>query len=546
MRFNAIFSATSMPRTPILVKKHYSFTFTKFTLLSSLLALGACNTGIKDLPTIEDIETPITWSADTQPQLQVKKTDQKNDSVKPTKEVENGWLKKFKDPDLEQYAQKALQKNPDLLGSAARLKSAIKQVNITGSNLWPSVSANLNQNRTTVKGQTLSGTNPINDTDGIDDDLSGVNLDGIDAADIEEQTSSVTTQIRTVRATLNISWEADVWGKLSQRKKASAYTAKAQAELFKYAELSLVANVSRAWYNLTANKLQLDLAHQRLDSFKNTASLIEENYKGGISSALDVYLSRSDVQQQIASLSDARFNYIQTLRAFKTLIGEYPDTNLEFTAKLPELTESPSIGLPAQLLTRRPDIKASQLSYQAEIASAKAAQRDLYPSINFTGSIGDSRDSFNQLFDGENLIRQFISDLTLPIFASGSLRSLRDQALHSAESAYANLLSTTLTAFEEVENSLSQEALLREQKNAIKEAVQLAENGLELALDRYKLGIENYNTVLESQRRVFDSKQNEINIRNALLQNRIGLHLALGGDFSDDVDRILPTVSKAK
>ena len=78
----------------------------------------------------------------------------------------------------------------------------------------------------------------------------------------------------------------------------------------------------------------------------------------------------------------------------------------------------------------------------------------------------------------------------------------------------------------------------------------MAENGLELALDRYKLGIENYNTVLESQRRVFDSKQNEINIRNALLQNRIGLHLALGGDFSDDVDdtqlQSLPTIQKAK
>ena len=314
--------------------------------------------------------------------------------------------------------------------------------------------------------------------------------------------------------------------------------------------MSLVANVSRAWYNLITNKLQLDLAHQRLDSFKGTASLIEENYQNGISSALDVYLSRSDVKQQIASLSDARYDYIETLRAFKTLLGEYPDTNLEFTAKLPELNGQVPTGLPAQLLTRRPDVKASQLSYKAEIATAKAAQRDLYPSINFTGSIGDSRDTFNELFDGDNLIRTFVSDLTAPIFASGSLRSLRDQALFSAESAYASLLTTTLTAFEEVENSLSREISLREQKTAIQESVGLAENGLELALDSYQLGTANYNTVLESQRRVFDSKENEINIRNALLQNRVSIHLALGGDFSDDQNRDpianLPSVRKGK
>jgi len=314
--------------------------------------------------------------------------------------------------------------------------------------------------------------------------------------------------------------------------------------------LTLVANTGRAWYNLVTSKLQLDLAHQRLDSFKETSSLIESNYKAGLSTALDVYSSRSAVQQEKVTLSNARFTYVQTLRAFKRLLGEYPSTDLEFTAHLPDLEDSPPVGLPAQLLTRRPDIIASQLTYKAQIASAKALQRDLYPRLNFSGSIGDNRDTLSELFDGDNLIRTFISDLTLPIFASGSLRSLRDQAVYSAESAYANLLTTTLTAFEEVENALSQETFLRDQKIATQEGVALSENALEIALDRYKLGIESYTTVLDSQRTVFNSKQNEINIRNALLQNRINLHLALGGGFSDDIDpnplKSLPTLVNKK
>lgn len=485
-------------------RKIKQFPVIRTVSLCVLLCLGACQSPIKELQKSDSIKVPEHWQTDKQPEI---KPNTSNDTSK-VEAVKGGWLKTFNDNELNHYVDIALKNNPDLLDSASQLKSAIKQVTITGASIWPSLSANLNKSGSDIEGQ------------------------------------NITTQTRTVRSTIDIAWEADVWGKLTQRKKAAAYSAKAQAELFKFAELSLVANVSRAWYNLITNKLQLDLAHQRLDSFKSTATLIDENYKSGINSALDVYLSRSDVQQQVASLSDARFDYIQSLRAFKTLLGQYPDTHLEFSASLPELKQSVPAGLPAQLLARRPDIKASQLNYQSEIASAKATQRDLYPSINFSGSIGDSRDSFNQLFDGDNLIRSFVSDLTAPLFAAGALRSLRDQALYSAESAYANLLTTTLTAFEEVENSLSLEISLKEQKTALQEAVSFAENGLELALDRYKLGIENYNTVLESQRRVFDSKQSELNVRNALLQNRIAIHLALGGDFDDQGDsiKILPSI----
>ena len=531
-------------------KRKHSVSFKKITPIVILLSLSGCNSHIKHLPEISDMNIPEEWQTPTEPktvenvetEAVIEKVVNEPVPVKEVKKVENGWLKSFNDTELNQYVNIALKNNPDLLSSAADLKSAIDQVNITGSSLWPSVSYNFNRSKTTIDGNAVTTFDDGNDLN------TDTNTDFDNTTETFDTSSSLSTEVRTVQTTLDISWEADIWGKLTQRKKAAAYSAKAQGELFKYAELSLVANVSRAWYNLVTNKLQLDLAHQRLDSFKNTTSIIEQNYKSGISSALDVYLSRSDVQGQVASLSQARFDYVETLRAFKTLLGQYPDNNLEFNAKLPQLENSVPTGLPAQLLTRRPDIKASQLSYKSQIANAKAAQRDLYPVINFRGSIGDSRDTFNELFDGENLIRTFISDLTAPIFASGALRSARDQAVYEAESAYADLLTTTLTAFEEVENSLSRETSLREQKTAIQSTVSLSENALELALDRYKLGLENYNTVLESQRRVFDSKENEINIRNALLQNRIGIHLALGGDFSDEDGRdpleSLPEVKK--
>jgi len=489
------------------------------------LILAGCASQIKELPSEADVELPEKWEviiterdADTnlEPAIEIEAEVSEPEpevvaevTTVVEESVHDGWLSSFDDEDLNKYVQAALDNNPDLLASAATLKTAIEGVTINGANLWPSVSANVRRNDT----------------------------------DVEED--GVSTEVRTVTGTLNVSWEADIWGKLTQRRKAAVYSALAQSELYKASELSLVANVTRAWYNLVANKLQLDLAYQRLDSFKSTLDLIEENYQRGLRSALDVYSSRTDVQTQISSLADTKYSYIESLRAFKTLLGDYPDTDLEFTATLPDLLEPIPVGLPAELLTRRPDIKASQLQYESQIATAKAANRDRYPSINFTGTLSDSRDSFNKLFDDNNMVLSLVTGVAQPIFQAGALKSREQQAIYQAESAYASLVRTTLNAFEEVENTLSREGTLIEQRDALREAVSFAENGLELALNRYQSGIETYTTVLESQRRLFDSKRSEINIRNAILQNRISAHLALGGDFSEiprEADEDLPTI----
>ncbi|MFT5608960.1 MAG: multidrug efflux system outer membrane protein [Parvicella sp.] len=502
----------------------------RWAIPALILLASGCATQIKELPNKVEVALPETW------QVQIEHLDDKTPAATTEPEivaVQGGWLNTFNDQYLNKYVQEAINNNPDLLSSAAQLKSAIEQVRISGASLWPSIRTGLSGNRTEVTGA-AGGVSVIN----------GVGVGGDPNA-----TGSVTTEVRTVSASLDISWEADIWGKLTQRKKSAAYDALAQGELFKAAELSLVANVSRAWYNLVTNKLQVNLANQRLESFERTANLIDENYKRGLRSALDVYLSRTDVQLQISALAAAQFDYQQSLRTFKNLLGQYPNTDLEIEAKLPELAESVPFGLPAQLLTRRPDIKARQLQYKSSIANAKAANRDRYPTISFSGSIGDSRDKFDSLFENDNMVMTLIAGIAQPVFQAGALKSREQQAVYQAESSYAALVKTTLDAFQDVEDSLSRENTLQNQHHAIKEAVKFAQGGLDLALDRYQSGIENYTTVLESQRRLFGSMRDEINLRNALVQNRVGIHLALGGDFSSiearDPTNNLPSIRKS-
>lgn len=460
-------------------------------MLIIFVGLHGCASSVKHLPEQAEIELPQQW------QVTAQQAREEQHAAK-AQAVQNNWLNSFENAELNKYVQIALDNNPDLIASATQLKSAIEQSKISGAALWPQVNAGLDSSRT------------------------------------ESKSNSVSTTVRTVSAALEVSWEADIWGKLTHRKRASTLDAKAQSEQFKAAELSLVGNVARSWFNLITSKLQLDLANKRVDSFIRTASIIEDSYKSGLRSALDVYLSRSDVQLQQASLTDRRFQYLQSLRAFHTLLGQYPDSSLEFTSELPRFTSPIPSGLPAQLLKRRPDLVAAQLSYDAQISRAKAANRDRFPSLSWRGSIGDSREEFDALFEGDSLLTSMVAGLTLPIFQAGTLKSRENQAVLSAEAAYANLIKTALSAFEEVENGLSQEDALSERHKAINQAVDYAKSGLDLALDQYQSGIVNYNTVLQAQRRLYDSLENELNLRNALLQNRISLHLALGGSFTQD------------
>jgi len=164
--------------------------FKKITVLSALLTLSACNTSIKNLPKISEIPTPETWQVDIEPEIKAENKNKENAQFETinsktvaTQNIENAWLKNFKDPALDKYVAKAIQNNPNLLSVAAQLKSAVKQINITGASLWPIVSSNLHSNRTTVEGQVLSPTNSINDNDGVDDGVDGVNLDGLGQED---------------------------------------------------------------------------------------------------------------------------------------------------------------------------------------------------------------------------------------------------------------------------------------------------------------------------------------------------------------------------
>ncbi|WP_250655783.1 efflux transporter outer membrane subunit [Alkalimarinus coralli] len=413
------------------------------------------------------------------------------------------WINDFNDPQLEQLIQQALANNHDLKASAARVEAALAQARIVGADLNPSIDGNLGAQR--------QRTNP-------------------------EQNGTVNPSYNSsLSLTADISWEADLWGRLSNRAKAATLDFEVSEAEWRATQLSLSASVARSWFNLTEAQLQLNLVEQRLRNLSDNLITIEEDFKLGLRDALDVYLARADVAGERARIAKRQAAVLDAKRTLEILLGEYPEGLINSSQKLTPLSTPIPSGLPSALLQRRPDLMASQKQLESANLLAAAAHADRFPRLTLTGSLGTRSDELNNLVSSDYLIWSIFSGLSAPLFDSGRLKAEEERAVANIKLAEANYNQALLSAFQEVEAGLINETLLKAQENALKKAVEESIAAENLAFDQYQSGLLEFITVLESQRRSFDAQSAEIEVRNQRLQNRINLYLALGGAFVEEV-----------
>ena len=414
----------------------------------------------------------------------------------------SAWIKDFNDPQLETLIQQALTNNHDLRASAARVEAAFAQARIVGADLNPSINGSIDAQR----GRSNS-------------DSSG----------------SVSNDYNTnLGVGVDVSWEIDLWGRLSSRASAATLDFEVSEAEWQAAQLSLAASVARSWFNLTESQLQLKLVEQRLSNLSDNLITIEEDFKLGLRDALDVYLARADVAGERARIANRRSNVMNARRTLEILLGQYPEGLIKSTQALTPLSTPIPSGLPSELLQRRPDLIARQKQLESTNQLAAAAHADRFPRLTLTGGVGTSSNELNNLVSSDYLVWSVFGGLTAPIFDSGRLEAEEERAVANIKFAEANYNQALLTAFKEVEEGLINETLLKDQESALKTASEESIAAEDLAFDQYQNGLQEFITVLESQRRSFDAQSTEIEVRNQRLQNRINLYLALGGAFIDD------------
>ena len=411
-----------------------------------------------------------------------------------------GWLADFNSTALNGLVHEAITNNPDLRVTAARLKIAQADVEIAGADRLPKLTATALASRT--KRNSASGF----------------------------RISS--SRNNRFSPTLDLAWELDVWGRLADTRSVALFDAEeAEANLLA-AQLSLAANTAKGWFNVAESELQVDLAKQTYQSYTNNLAVLEEGFQAGLTKALDVRLMRTSVRNAENALQLRLRERDGTRRSLEVLLGRYPKNGIPKNESLPTINKSIPVGLPAQLLIRRPDLVAAQRNYLAAYRRTSAAKKDRLPQIRLTSSYGTSSDELKDVLDINNNIWSLAANLTKPILDGGKIRSQIDRAKAQQEEARYNYVQVALQAFAEVETALAAENYLTKQETALLASVTEALEAENLAMDDYTAGLADIVTVLESQRRVFDAKRSLIDLQNLRLQNRVDLYLALGGEFS--------------
>lgn len=460
----------------------------KFRPISLLLAaslLVSCVSVPDTEPLSSELAIPATWStAHTLP------------ADEPT-----GWLESFQDPRLESLLYAAWENNPSLQIAAARLNQALAEARVTRADRLPTADLGLNAAR-----QKINNFGP-------------------------QSTGGV--RFENYELSLNLSWEVDLWGRLRDQSEAALAEVQANEADLAAAQLSLTAQVTKAWFQLIEAGLQLELAETTARTYQNNLDSLETRFQNGLSTGLELRLQRRQTASAQAEVSQYQRQVDQSTKALEILIGDYPSGELDSAhPSLPELPPAIPAGLPVDLLTRRPDLIAAERRLAAAEKTVSASEKARLPRISLTASGGTSSEDFDNLLDGDFAVWSLAGNLVQPIFQGGRIRaniarnaSLRDQAA-------ADYIDTALQAFYEVETTLAAERFLRAQVDALSTAAEEADAAQGLAQDRYARGTTEFIDYLNTQREGAAIRSQLAATRRLLLENRIDLYLALGGPLS--------------
>lgn len=408
-------------------------------------------------------------------------------------DIGQNWLHTFSDPQLETLVSESAENNYVLKQERERLYSAEQAVRLSRSNRYPALDVSLGGARRSTESSA-----------GVSESFD-IGVDG--------------------------RWNVDIWRQLSKQQQATELALAAQRARLQSVERDIAATTAQQYFDVIEARQLLEVASRRLSNANESRDIVASGYRQGLNDALDLYLARNQVERERANFASQEQALLEAVADLQLSLARYPDGNMPIESKLPVLVDALPTGLPSELLTRRPDVQEAWLNLLATDAELAAAHKARFPSLSIVGSSSRTTDAFSELLDGGASAWSLAFSLTQPLFDAGRLAALEEQAAARVRIAEQQYLDLVYRAFADVENSISRTASLEQRYDALLEAEKNSRAALELALEQYQRGLVPYTTVLESQRQAFDAEATVVQLTNQRLQNRIGLHLALGGEF---------------
>ncbi len=409
------------------------------------------------------------------------------------------WWTTLGDTDLSALVERAVTGNLDLQRAQARIREARARRGIAEAGLFPSLD--------------LGGSATVGR--GSEDTGSGARRE-------------------LYRTGFDASWEIDVFGGVRRSIEATQGDLEASVADYHDVLVSLLAELALNYVEARTFQAQLQVAEENLKAQAETLQLTEWRFAAGLVSSLDVEQAKTNLENTRAQLPRLRSNIEAAKNRLAILLGVFPgalEARLAASKPIPEAPVEVAVGVPAEALRRRPDVRRAERQLAAQTARIGVATADLYPKFSLPGSIGLEALSSNHLFSSANRAWSLAGSFAWTIFKGGAIRqnievqnALQEQALKQYEA-------TILSALEEVENSLVAYAEEQERRDTLTEATQAAERAAELARDQYTSGLIDFQTVLDSQRSVLSFQDQLAQSKGQVTANLISLYKALGGGW---------------
>ena len=330
---------------------------------------------------------------------------------------------------------------------------------------------------------------------------------------------------------LQVSWEADVWGRIRAGVRAAKARAQAAEADYIFAQHSLSANIAKTYFKVIEAKLQADITRKNLAILEKTMRIAQVKYDNGLSSAQDVALNRADlasVQEQLITVEGSRRDAI---RALEVLLGRYPNAELDISKKLPDLPPPPPAGIPSKILERRPDIISAERQIASAYDATDQAKAARLPRFSLTSNVSGASSSLSNFLSPTNVAWQLASNLAAPLFDDGRRKIDVEIATVEQKQAISSYAQQALTAFSEVENNLDQGKVLADREIALIEVLSQSNKAYRIAQLRYKEGENELLDTLQIQQQAIAAESNLLAIRRSQLEQRINLYLSLGGSW---------------
>jgi NodT family efflux transporter outer membrane factor (OMF) lipoprotein len=418
----------------------------------------------------------------------------------PIEQVE--WWEVFDDPMLDELVEEAYAQNLSLRQAAVRVVQAMAERGIAVGNLFP-------------QSQDLSG--------------------GVDRTKFSENPLPPTGRYSsTWDLTFDAAWEIDIWGRF--RRNIESFDAALDASLASYDDVmvSLVAEVAATYVDLRTTQVRMEITRDNIRIQEESLRLAESRNRHGQTSELDVVDATSALEQTRAQLPAFRVQLQQAMYRLNFLLGTPPEDLIGRLGSVGEIPEAPlevAVGVPADLVRRRPDVRLAERRAAAQSAQIGVAEADLYPAFFVSGSLGMRSNSSGSLFDSGSWTGNITPGFQWPIFNYGRLKNnvrVQDAVFQDAILDYQN---SVLAAAQEVESGLAAFVGSRDQVEHFELSERAAARSLELSMIRYQEGSSTFTRVLDAQAQLRAVQDLLALTEGDVVQSLIATYKALGGGW---------------